>query len=340
MARSKFLSLPSRRRMVVLAGIVVVPLTAYLAWSPGTIVTDGRHDLGHNGIWMSHAYLGDDAWFSRNNKAGIRATYRDPAFLSQRADRLRRNHLTDLFPHLCPTKSDGSLPDVDDAQVERLLDAFPAAEFRVLPWVGGVLHDSAPIEQSAWRHSFVRSCRALLDAHPRLAGIHVNIEPLPSGNADFLLLLEELRPALGPGKMLSVAAYPPPTVFHRFPDVHWHEAYFRQVAARCDQLAVMLYDTALHDRRLYQSIVRSWARDVLDWSAPTPVLLGVPAYEDAGAGYHDPTVENIALSLPAIHAGLESFSALPANYQGVAIYSEWEMSDAKWRDLGRQFLRK
>jgi hypothetical protein len=70
------------------------------------------------------------------------------------------------------------------------------------------------------------------------------------------------------------------------------------------------------------------------------VLLGVPAHEDSNAGHHDPTVENIANSLPAIHAGLLESPALPPDYQGIAIYSEWEMSEAKWQELGTQFLRR
>ena len=45
--------------------------------------------------------------------------------------------------------------------------------------------------------------------------------------------------------VLSVAAYPPPTKWHRFPDVHWHGSYMHKVADRCDQLAVMMYDTAI-----------------------------------------------------------------------------------------------
>jgi hypothetical protein len=85
--------------------------------------------------------------------------------------------------------------------------------------------------------------------------------------------------------------------------------------------------------------MRSWTWDILAWSASTPVLLGVPAYEDAGSGYHHPEVENLHNSLMGIHAALSNSQPLPVHYRGVAVYSEWQMDDAKWQSLRTQFLR-
>jgi spore germination protein YaaH len=198
------------------------------------------------------------------------------------------------------------------------------------------------LESAAWRAGFCRSARKLLDDYPGLAGVHVNIEPCPSGNAGFLRLLEELRAALPKGKILSVAAYPPPTVWHRFPEVHWEEPYFREVAARADQLAVMMYDTSLRKQKPYRHLMAGWTREVLAWSGGTKVLLGLPAYDDAGSGYHHPDVENLRNALLGVHGGLGASAAadLPANYQGVALYSEWEMDEAEWAWYRGHFLRR
>jgi hypothetical protein len=84
--------------------------------------------------------------------------------------------------------------------------------------------------------------------------------------------------------------------------------------------------------------VRDWTREVLAWSAGTSVLLGLPAYDDRGVGYHDPDVENLADALLGVHDGLASLPELPASYQGVALYSEWEMSDDEWATLRQRFL--
>lgn len=322
--------------------IALLSLTLFFAvgwgvWSPGETVTDGRHDRGRNGIWLQHGWLGDDAWFTRNNKADQLQRFRSPEHITALATLLRTNGITDVFPHLCPCSINGELAGHDAAQVERFLDGFEG--FRVIPWIGGVLGVQARLHKSDWRQAFVASAKSLLTEHPRLAGVQLNIEPLPSGNADFLKLLDELRTALPAGKMLSVAAYPPPTRWQPVPDVHWEEPYFREIASRCDQLAVMMYDTSLRSGKLYQQLMSSWTQEVLTWSGNTPVLLGIPAYEDAGTGYHDPATENVQNSLRGLHAGLTTFAELPRNYQGAALYSEWELDAIEWKTWRREFLR-
>jgi hypothetical protein len=253
------------------------------------------------------------------------------------AEWLRRHGIADVFPHFCPCASDGSLPAVDAAQTKRFLAAF--SDFRVMPWIGGVSGATVNLESAAWRAGFCRSARKLLDDHPGFAGVHVNIEPCPPGSPDFLRLLDELRTALPRGKVLSVAAYPPPTVWHRFPEVHWEEPYFREVAARADQLAVMMYDTSLRSGKLYRHLMAGWTREVLAWSGKTEVLLGLPAYDDAGSGYHHSAAENLRNALLGVHAGLGPSAEPPANYQGVALYCEWEMDETEWARYRGHFLR-
>ena len=56
--------------------------------------------------------------------------------------------------------------------------------------------------------------------------------------------------------------------------------------------------------------------------------------------YHDPEVEALEHGLAGIHAGLAVFgSKLPPNYQGVALYSEWETDAGEWAFFGEHFLR-
>jgi hypothetical protein len=65
--------------------------------------------------------------------------------------------------------------------------------------------------------------------------VHINTEPLRSGDPDFLELLDQLRSELPQGKILAMAACPRPTVWHPFRDVHWDRLYFPEVARRADQ---------------------------------------------------------------------------------------------------------
>jgi len=138
-------------------------------------------------------------------------------------------------------------------------------------------------------------------------------------------------------KILSVAAYPPPTRWHPHREVHWEEEFFREVAQRVDQMAVMMYDSAIRWQKPYQHLMSRWTTDVLNWSGDTKVLLGIPVYDDTGVKYHFPRVENLRNALLGIHAGLSKFKSVPGNYAGVAIYCAWEMDDQEWEYFRKEF---
>jgi hypothetical protein len=328
---------PPWRTIIPGCGFLLAVWLAYWLWSPGLDVRDGRHDRRKNGIWLSHGWLGADKWFIENGKSNELQNFRNPDSIRLLAEKLRRNHITDVFPHLCPAEPNGSLPMVGAAQVERFLDAFDG--FRVMPWVGGPNGVNVRLGVPKWRAAFAANVQELVTAHPRLAGVQINVEPLPNGDTNFLTLLEELRRALPPGKLLSVAAYPPATRWHPYTDVHWDEAYFREVAKRSDQMAVMMYDVGQHMPKFYQHLMVNWTQETLAWSEGKPVLLGVPTYNNAGVDYHDPKVENLTNALLGIHRGL-SRTEPSANYQGVAIYCDWETSPADWSYFQDHFLER
>lgn len=316
----------------MLVALLAIPVGAWVLWSPGVDIRDGRHDLQTNAIWMQHGWLADDAWLARNGKSPT--DFRETSRIAAAAQGLQTHHMRFVYPHLCPCQSNGALAASDPAQVERFLDGF--AGFDVYPWVGGVRGETARMTDPAWRSGFAQACAALMREHPRLAGVHVNIETIPSGDADFLAVLEEIRHGLPPGKRLSIAAYPPPTRWQPSAEVHWDEAYAHAVAARVDQVVVMMYDTGLHSSKLYEQLMKDWTREALAWYAPDQVLLGVPAYEDSGVDYHDPATENLVHALAGVHAGLDP---VPGNYAGVAIYSEWQMTPEKWKTYDERFER-
>jgi hypothetical protein len=325
-------------RRVVLAVLVIVAAAfiTYTLWRPGRDIVDGGNDRGRNGIWLAHGWLGADDWFTTNGKTNEFAKYRSPANVRALAEKLKRLGITDVFPHLCPASPVGQLPAIDPRQTELFLDAFEG--LRVMPWIGGPNGSSVRLNDAKWRTGFVADVRKMFATHPRLAGVQVNVEPLPSGDEGFLRFLEEVRTALPTGKVLSVAAYPPPTRWHPFPEVHWEESYFRDVARQCDQLAVMLYDAGQKIPKSYQKLMADWTVEVLAWSEGKAILLGVPTYDDAGVGYHDPKVENLTNALLGIHRGLSQTSP-PTNYQGVGIYCDWETSDAEWNYFRDHFLK-
>ncbi|NQZ59490.1 MAG: hypothetical protein HRT88_18725, partial [Lentisphaeraceae bacterium] len=257
--------------------------------------------------------------------------FRSESKINALLNNLKKHGISDLFPHLCPCSEDGSISAYDDLQVERLVNS--ANGLRVIPWVGGVYRDQCVPENKKWRHNFVLSISELFKKHPKLAGIQINIEPMPDNTESFITLLKEIKIALPQGKVLSVAAYPPPTKWHPFPEVHWSKNYFTEVTQNCDQVAVMMYDTAVRFDKFYIHLMKEWSNEVLNWSSSTPVLLGIPAYDDSGTGYHYPEVENITSALKGIKACLNNKSQLPENLQGLALYCEWQMNEEKWQQF-------
>jgi hypothetical protein len=333
----KIILRPPWRTIVGGALVLGIFFGSYAAWRPGIDIRDGRHDLGKNGIWLSHGWLGADSWFVENGKTNELSTFRASQKIQALAELLRRHHIKDVFPHLCPSDPYGNLPPMDSAQADRFLAAF--SDFRVMPWIGGPAGPSTRIANAKWRASFIQGITNLLNAHPAFAGVQINIEPLSSGDKDFLVLLEQIHAALPKGKLLSVAAYPPPTRWQPTLEVHWEKNYFSEVAQRCDQMAVMMYDTGIRVPKIYEHLMADWTTETLLWSEGKPVLLGVPAYDDADAEYHKPKVENLRTALRGIHEGLNATTP-PANYQGVAIYCEWETDAEEWKYFASHFLKQ
>ena len=313
-----------------LALILGIPALCYWIWAPGSSAP--LPEYSNNAIWLGHGWLGDDSWFERNqrNKDDFRTVEKISALFKKLSD----NKISTVYPHLCPAQLSGRIARYDSPQIERFLDVAAQYNVKVIPWLGGVLDESARPSNEKWRKNFVASVDELLKKHPRLAGIQINIEPMPSYEAGFITLLEELRPVTV-GKVLSVAAYPPPTRWHQFPDVHWEVEFIRRVASRCDQMAVMMYDTAIPLEKFYTKLMVDWTNQLADAvrTGKCELLLGIPAYEDAGVGYHYPRVENITSALQGISAADHRKEA-----KGIAIYCEWEMDDAKWQNW-RKFIR-
>ena len=318
------------RIAAALSVILGVPALCYWAWQPGS--NEQLPEYANNAIWLGHGWLGDDSWFIRNkrNKDDFRSVGKISALFKKLSD----NKISTVYPHLCPAQLNGKIAPYDSIQVERFLDIAARYNIKVIPWIGGVFEESARPADEKWRQNFVASVDELLKKHPRLAGVQVNIEPMPSGNIDFSVLLKELQ-KVTLGKIMSVAAYPPPTRWHQFPDVHWHVFYIIRLTNHCDQLAVMMYDTAIPLEKFYIKLMTDWTNQLTaaTRSSDCELLLGIPAYDDAEVGYHHPRVENINSALQGISASSRKNEA-----NGIAIYCEWEMDENEW-SVWRKFIR-
>jgi hypothetical protein len=121
----------------------------------------------------------------------------------------------------------------------------------------------------------------------------------------------------------------------------WSEEYFAQVAATCDEMAVMCYDSALYMPRHYVWLVRQQAirvtRAAVRGNPRCRGLLGVPTYEEGGPSHHA-HAENIRLALKGVREGLASSTAVPATFCGVAIFADYTTDVGEWQTYGKLWL--
>src|SRR5262249_18949176 len=122
----------------------------------------------------------------------------------------------------------------------------------------------------------------------------------------------------------------------------WTSYYYAAVATHCDQIASIIYDTAMPTAGLYQLFVQQETQHILEAirSArhPPQVLIGVPTYSGDNFWFHE-NAENMKTSLTGVIAGLNS-NHDTSYFTGVAIYRLATTSDASWQTYERLWLGK
>jgi hypothetical protein len=320
-----------KRRRWVAVGILAVPAilvgggAAFLLRDPAIDTRPHPFNQDRNGAWMEHR------WLTRpQTREEMAAALRD----------LARRGVTNVFPHLIPFDREGRLPGHDRDQMRAFIAVARevAPRMRVLPWVGGLrvgyrrsVKGSIDLGDLRQRQRIVAECRGLLDEG--FDGIHLNIEPVPSGSDEFLALLRALRPAMGESGILSVSAQrPAPFALPFAPNYAWTTEYYARVASTVDQVVVMAYDTGLPTASLYRrymAYTAGAATRALKPSLRGRVLIGVPTYDPAGL-MHRAGVETLENALLGTIAGLRGSDA-GGTIEGVALYAHWTTDPEEWR---------
>lgn len=299
-----------RRRLWRGLGLTLLGLAVYLSpflyrvyhlpQAPGELAPTGH------GIWLGHRFL-----------------EASPGDLEQLASRCRRLGLTNLYLHAGPLDSEGRIPrSAPQKTLQELRTRLPEA--RLLAWLGGIhsrYWGGAPDTFDPARPGQLQETIAGLLANG-FDGVHFDIEPVPDQDPAFLRMLEQTRQTLR-GRLLSVAApqLQPPGVPRFLPSMErlWSPEYAAEVGQRCDQIALMAYDTFQPTSSLFTRYVAYQAR-TLRGCLPCELLVGVPSYEDNWP-FHNPRAETLA-------AGV-----LGARYSGVAqiaLYAEWTTDSQEW----------
>ncbi|MFD4143398.1 MULTISPECIES: hypothetical protein [unclassified Streptomyces] len=327
--RSRRLRWP-RRIALALALVVLVPAlgaAAALRVNYMGDLEDGTRTRGQDAIWLGHA------WVDGRKK---------DADLDAFAEQIRGTGIKDLYVHAGPLEHDGTLPADRYPRARWLIDSvhrrIPGV--RVQAWLGDVLATEGPdglrLEKPASRAAVVRSTRQILDAG--FDGVHFDLEPLHSGDRDYLSLLDDLGELTRARKApLSVAAHQ----IDPLPAAHsvngaltgsqkwWSQEFFGEVARRVDQIAVMSYDTWMPLEGLYGGYVAQQTSLALEVTPEdTDLLMGLPFFHEDDLGHHE-NAETVAAAVRGTRLGLGRTDRDRKRF-GVALYVDFAAEEADW----------
>jgi hypothetical protein len=307
-----------------------------VAWARAWVFRPGTHHPG--------------SYFNRGrNAAWIGVEWaREPhpaQAIAALAHDLRRRQIRYVFVYTSYLRPDGTfnptfahLADF----VSQLRRAYPLLHIQA--WIGLPL-EYVDLSDAATREKIVRFCVNVVRT-TGVDGIHLDPEPVPTDEENVLLLLDELREALGAQGALSIAAR---RIWPIWPDgpwplvgrFAWRARYYREVARRVDQIAVMTYDSALPWAFLYRYWVRFQVIEISRAVEGTGAALffGVPTSEER-TWTHRPEAENLRSGLAGVVDGLNDAAARPAAVAGVAIYPYWETDEKEWQIYEELWLGK
>ncbi|MFF4041508.1 hypothetical protein [Streptomyces sp. NPDC001816] len=331
-----------RRRIVIIVATALTLLLLPVLTAETALRLNYTGDPAHgtqtrnrDALWLGHAWVDG------------RKTDKDVKAL---AHRLRGTGIRDLYVHSGPLEHDGTLPKSEYPKARWLIKAVhrELPGIRVQAWLGDKLAGETPdglhLERAATRTAVVASTRRILAAG--YEGAHFDLEPLHSGDSDYLSLLDDLRALThAHHALLSVAAHQidPLPAFHSFAGLTtghpkwWSQAYFGQVARRVDQIAVMSYDTAQPLQSLYGGYVAQQTSLALEVAPDTTdLLMGLPFYHTDKMG-HWAAAETVPAAVRGVRLGLSRTDADRARF-GVALYVDFAATEADWRAYRKDWV--
>jgi len=121
-------------------------------------------------------------------------------------------HITDVFPHYVRRMNVVVFLKQTHGKLKLFWTNSRASAYAMDRWPQW---ESGPHQRQKMAREFCEIRFGSAHCPSPSCWVHINIEPMTSGDANFLALLDELRSALPKEKLISIAAYPPPTRFQR-----------------------------------------------------------------------------------------------------------------------------
>ena len=311
---------------IALAALLLV-VVAWWGWVPPKVPEDCG--LDRNAAWISVDWTSQPI---------------DQDAVTRLAENATARELHYLFPFTTYVKADGSFSP-SHAHAAEFVSRFRQSnqDTLLLAWIGVPLANRGGLGIDGWvdladpaaRQEIVAFCAQLVD-EAGFSGVHLDAETVRNYDRQYLTLLQEVKDAIGPSRILSIAGNDwKPTILDRAPVVggyKWSGRYWRMVADRVDQIAVMSYDSFTFHPALYRLWMREQVRGITKSLAGADVelLMGLSISRER-TSTHRPRTENMQSGLAGICAGLSHQSRDSHPVTGVAIYAEWEADAGDWQ---------
>ncbi|WP_275558313.1 hypothetical protein [Streptomyces sp. 5-6(2022)] len=222
----------------------------------------GTRTRERDAVWLGHAWVD-----GRNGEAQ----------LAELVQRMRGTGVRDLYVHAGPLEHDGSLRASRYPKARWLVRAVrrELPGVRVQAWLGDVLSTEGKtgmdLGERATRERVVRSARQVLDAG--FAGVHFDLEPLHSGDRDYLSLLDDVHAVTrgtprGTDLLMGLPAFHTDNIGHResaetvAAAVRGARLGLSREDARRERFGVALYGD-------FAATPGDWAAYRRGWGAPT-----------------------------------------------------------------------
>lgn len=318
---------------VVVVVLAVAGVGAYL-YVTYHVDAEAAPPGGPSALWLSQAWAG---------QAHSRAQYQ------ALAHQLSSARIGNVFVHVGPLDGDGALAPERYSNASALVVSLHRLDplVRIQAWVGQLVAPDGPLQlgDSAVRGRIEATASQLLGVG--FDGIHYDLEPIVSGNRSFVALLDATSVLTRRDhRLLSVSAPPSdPTpvgfLLERLDSGYqpWTLGYYRVVAARVDQIAVLTYGHGLPTAWAYGSYVRALTHQLVSAIPRGPtMLIGLPTYDvvDWGVFHH---AETLQAGLRGIREGIATLPRDEAERTGVAIYAGWTTDQAQWKAFREGWLR-
>jgi hypothetical protein len=325
-----------RRLRIFLVIIVIFTLALFVEELDFYFRNPSVQSSAHNAIWLRHSWI--------DNKH-TDAEYRELV------DRFHRMQIVDVYFHAGPLDGNGSVSKAKLDGSARLIRIIKKLDpgIRMQPWLGQVAEfgGGGPLDLRSpeVRAEIVRTAEKYLNVGA--AGFHLDLEPIYSGDLDYLQLLRELHKVTQTHKaILSVAAYKP----EEFPGLeriaaliakcpgYWSKEYFLLVSKEVDQVAVMTYDSAIWLPGVYGRSIQ-WTTQWAVENGVKDLYIGIPTYEEGGPA-HFAWAENINSSIKGLKLGVSGLSRNDRSKVGAAIFAEWTTSKEEEESFITKYLTK